>query len=668
MNNAILYNAVLNGLLGGASRTCLAVISSTFTDIDAVAVAIATAIDAEIPTIVGGATTSQAELLTGIVNGAFRGQWPSDSTADFSTVVDNIATQFVAQNALLVPIAGPGDITAQPNDYWVNNNSTGTSPDGSIANPYHTLQAALDAIVTAATDEPSLIHLAASDTAYTGVNLLVTRPVSIIAPPPVSAPHSGLYYSAHITTLTVGGYLGASGCSFTTSVTATSGRFCDCDIECPVQTPVITATAAYFTFISCRFGGGATITGNAGSTPSSVVFLDGFSYYYYLVTTPTLTNITPTILDSPSRQVNEYWVNNNSTAIRPDGSMAHPYTTLQAAVSAADSAATGEPSVIHVAPSDTTYDDVTSTMSGQKVIIVGGGDWTNTTLGSFSLSFSALEVRNCKITGTWDVSSFASNACNIACTAIASAGDIQLLCSIMQAGVALVSTAVGGASLNVDGMSNYFVVSEAPTLSGLTKVLWDVSSGGGTITRQPGEYWVNNNTTVTPETGSIAAPYSTLQLALDAVVTNADTQAVINLAPSATAYSGTNTSVTVPLTIQGPVSRYPMCSISTLRTRWMITVTGCICDTGGTIRTNNGTFVQCLMLGTVQYDLSGSENPTTLTLQLCDMTSDASFIGTPEMTDFLTCDTWSWCKLQNLIDAGTPPTITHLTPDQMYHA
>jgi hypothetical protein len=107
VNNPLLFNAVFNGITGAASRTCTVVSSSTFVAIDNFALHIAGLVDAEIPSIVGGSTTSQAELLSAIVNGAFRGTWPTNLSGDFSSFVDNIVTQFVTQAANLAAISNP---------------------------------------------------------------------------------------------------------------------------------------------------------------------------------------------------------------------------------------------------------------------------------------------------------------------------------------------------------------------------------------------------------------------------------------------------------------------------------------------------------------------------------------------------------------------------------
>lgn len=98
-NNPLLFNAALAGTSGTIEQCWL---TTANTALPSLAEVIANAIDAAIPTIVNGATASQAELLQSICEGVFTGRYPvSTSLGNYSVVANAIANTFIALNSKL---------------------------------------------------------------------------------------------------------------------------------------------------------------------------------------------------------------------------------------------------------------------------------------------------------------------------------------------------------------------------------------------------------------------------------------------------------------------------------------------------------------------------------------------------------------------------------------
>jgi hypothetical protein len=102
MNNPALYDAVIAGVAGSNNSWLQSTNPGDYTIFLNGADALATEIDAAIPSIVGGVTTSQCSLLTNIVGNVFAGRSVIDiNSTDYAAIASSIASFFAVMNTAL---------------------------------------------------------------------------------------------------------------------------------------------------------------------------------------------------------------------------------------------------------------------------------------------------------------------------------------------------------------------------------------------------------------------------------------------------------------------------------------------------------------------------------------------------------------------------------------
>lgn len=142
-NNNAIYNAVITGA-GGATqeRWLTSANPAVYAAFKTAVEAIATEVDSEIPA--GSISASQQSLMQSICQGVFAGRYP---TADsYVAIAGAIVALYTSLTASLLPDATPGGgIAPLSNVFYVDGGNVQASPDGSIGNPFPTVQEALTA-------------------------------------------------------------------------------------------------------------------------------------------------------------------------------------------------------------------------------------------------------------------------------------------------------------------------------------------------------------------------------------------------------------------------------------------------------------------------------------------------------------------------------------------
>lgn len=107
MNNPLLFNAAFSGIAGGCDAERW-ITNGADLNLNQAIQAASLAIDSFIPPIVGGATTSQSELLQSICEGIFSSRYLQDTNPlSYTVIAQSIANNFNAAQSNLVPIIPP---------------------------------------------------------------------------------------------------------------------------------------------------------------------------------------------------------------------------------------------------------------------------------------------------------------------------------------------------------------------------------------------------------------------------------------------------------------------------------------------------------------------------------------------------------------------------------
>lgn len=162
-NNPSLFNAALSGCSGGGQERWITdPVAGNYATFRAAAIVFATEVDAAIPVIVGGASAADAQLLASICQGVMASRLVTSIVAgDYTDIALAIAALFTEQSGALLPSPG-GLISPFTFELYVDAGFTGIG-DGSIANPYATIQAALDIVNTAPTGVPWAVIVTPGD-------------------------------------------------------------------------------------------------------------------------------------------------------------------------------------------------------------------------------------------------------------------------------------------------------------------------------------------------------------------------------------------------------------------------------------------------------------------------------------------------------------------------
>ena len=149
-NNQDLYNAAVAGIAGGCSERWITNTSpASYEGFRNAVDALANAIDALIPAA-GGVGNDKARVMQSLCQGVMANRLiTSSDPADYSDIAAAIVACYTEIITIITPVNPPGSITPWDAVLWCDPHSAGGTPDGSIANPYLTLQDAYDAFILA---------------------------------------------------------------------------------------------------------------------------------------------------------------------------------------------------------------------------------------------------------------------------------------------------------------------------------------------------------------------------------------------------------------------------------------------------------------------------------------------------------------------------------------
>jgi hypothetical protein len=137
MNNSAIFDSVLAGIAASNGAWLKSAIASDYNPEFSAAVAIATQVDAVIPTILTGVTISQRDLMANIAKAVMGGRSPRDTTpAQYSSIAQGMAALFTEfSGGLLDPDTGiPTVVTTIPNDSLSPTDGISTVIAGDVAN------------------------------------------------------------------------------------------------------------------------------------------------------------------------------------------------------------------------------------------------------------------------------------------------------------------------------------------------------------------------------------------------------------------------------------------------------------------------------------------------------------------------------------------------------
>lgn len=592
-NNDLLYNAAIEGICAGASRASTDVTGTIYTNIDIIAVRLAVLIDAAIPPIVGGASTSQAGLLKGICEGVYRYVWPSSTTMDLTQQVDAIVTQFVAQQSLLLPVSGltPGVIPLNPHEYWINNNADPVGADGTIAHPFISWAqaiAALSALAPAAVS--AVFWLAPSSTGYYGSDAAIWGGA-------LTVHGDGDRANVNIRGINLpNATVCVRNCTLRDSdepIIAGLLRLYDC-----VNLEVDITVNDQLWLLSTVSPAGVTYTAISGT---GTVYVDHTSNYWVLTNLTTLVGCSLLLMAiggaGGGRNATPYvtFVDMYSVSVAtPDGSYENPFLTVASAVAATEALPdlVAGTRVFMIAPGTYNEENIALTPEkGRYVTFHGWGskdsltvaqDWT-LYMSTATDEESIVTFQDMTLTSTgggeddpfWEQT--CSNASFIRCKIDLNSGGQLKPFGVVDQGVnctfeecTVISwpqvwswNGVPSSTphrLELDGISRC-----APPLPTFT-VADPTLTVTNAIPRNPCQYWVNNNEpsmfgeqwtagngapTIVSQ-GTVAHPFLTLQEAIDRIEELGETRACIHLAASDTNYTATSATIgLVYLSIRG---------------------------------------------------------------------------------------------------------------------